>query len=160
MSDDLDPDDDGQDPDPTTQQGQQQTATIPAAELRVLRKAVKQNEDLGKKLAEYQQRDALRDAGIDLKPLQVRALFNVHEGEATPEALKATALELGYIQPPDPEVPDAEIAAHRRTAEASAGGAVSGKPDYRAAALEAPLGQQGDTEFWENARKAGLVVER
>lgn len=67
----------------------------------------------------------VRDAGLNLDPKQLKALQAVHEGDWTPEAVKATAGELGFGQaPPAPQnqpTPE-ELAALTRINQATSGG--------------------------------------
>ena len=70
--------------------------------------------------------------GPALSDKQMKALIVSHEGEFTPDALQATAAELGFVPKetpdptPTPETPtavsDAEMQAHQRIAEATAQG--------------------------------------
>lgn len=66
---------------------------------------------------------AVRDADLNLDPLQRKALLSVHEGERTADAIKETATKLGFAAPPPavPEVPAEELARLQRINAASAG---------------------------------------
>lgn len=73
------------------------------------------------KYQEMERKLALRDAGLSLSEKQIKAFVAAHEGEWSPEAVKATAEALGFSGAPKVEVPAAEVAAHQRMQEASAG---------------------------------------
>jgi hypothetical protein len=67
---------------------------------------------------------ALLEAGLDLSEKQRTALFATHEGDLSPEALKATAAELGFIAeqaPAEEQTTPEERAAHQRMQEATGG---------------------------------------
>ena len=59
-------------------------------------------------------------------PAKMKALFSTHEGEYTPDALRATAQDLGFVAPPPPDVPEEETEAHDRMFRASAGASPTG----------------------------------
>ena len=92
-----------------------------------LRKQLKQaQKDLrdaqaGSAAAEEARREiALLRAGLDLKPSQIKALTATHEGEWTPDAVKATAEELGFIS--GSAVSSEEAESLNRINEATRGG--------------------------------------
>ena len=94
-----------------------------------LRKQLKQaQKDLrdaqaGSAAAEEARREiALLRAGLDLKPSQIKALTATHEGEWTPEAVKVTAEDLGFISASS-EVSNDEIQTLNRMSEATRGSA-------------------------------------
>lgn len=70
------------------------------ANIRQLREKAKRADELAVQLAELQRKDAFRSAGID--PSDKRAAYFVkgYEGELDPEAIKAAALEAGFLNPP------------------------------------------------------------
>lgn len=92
---------------------------------------------------------AIRDAGLELNAKQLRALEATHEGEWTPEAIKASAAELGIgaevtPPPPTPAVPPEEMAAAQRLTNAATGAVQTNtSPDddftARSAALKADV---------------------
>lgn len=77
--------------------------------------------------------NALLKAGLgDLNDLQQKALIASHEGDLTPEALKATAATLGFTAETKEEAPQVsaeEQAAHARVATVTTGASASGEPD-------------------------------
>jgi hypothetical protein len=65
--------------------------------------------ELEQQLADAQRELAFQKAGLgDLSDLQVKALGAAHEGDVTPDALKATAKALGFVkdEQPDEKTPD------------------------------------------------------
>lgn len=60
------------------------------------------------KLDSFTRNESIRAAGLELDDVKRKALEAVHAGEWTPDALKQTAVQLGWAQPPPPEVPPAE----------------------------------------------------
>ena len=66
---------------------------------------------------------AFRDAGLSLNDLQRKALLATHDGELKPEALKATAETLGFVQAPAsaPVQDDPSLAVHSQIAADAAG---------------------------------------
>lgn len=98
----------------------------------------RESEELKAKLAEYERKDLVRDAGLELNDKQVKALWAAHDGESTPDALKATAASLGFAKDASTEVSAEEIAAHERVASAATPVA---PPPAASSALEAALNQ-------------------
>lgn len=90
-------------------------------QLKESSKRAKEAEELRTKLSEFERRDAIRAAGLELNDRQVRALLASHDGELTAEDLRATAVDLGFAQD-ETEVPEEEQAAHERVAAAAKGG--------------------------------------
>ena len=148
-------DDDLDDDDIETPQPQQRRQPT-EAEIRIWRKNAKKWEQAEPELTKLQRENLLlRTPGLaDLSDKQMRALFATHDGDQTPEALRATAQDLGFVAAPPPEVPDAEVQAHQRIAQASQGADAS-TPDPLAGALNA----QTEQEFWAQAEAAGVVQQ-
>ncbi len=79
---------------------------------------------------------ALLKAGIDLDSPTGKLFAKAYDGEATVEAIKASATEFGLIgqatpAPEAPSVSNAELAAHSRIASTSAGADSVGQYDAR-----------------------------
>ena len=115
-------DDDLDDDDIETPQPQQRRQPT-EAEIRIWRKNAKKWEQAEPELTKLQRENLLlRTPGLaDLSDKQMRALFATHDGELTPDALRETATDLGFVAPPPPEVPNEEVAAHDRMFKAAAG---------------------------------------
>ena len=83
-----------------------------------------------KELAEARKQIAVLQTGLTLKPKQVTALFAAHDGEMTPDALRATAIDLGFAEPPEdeeaPELVEARAQA-QQVQRATAGASPPGK---------------------------------
>lgn len=126
------------------------------AEIRIWRKEAKKWKEAEPQLTKLQQENlVLRTPGLNaLSERQMRALFATHDGEQTPDALRATAQDLGFVAAPEPEVPDAEMAAHQRLIDASAG-AASVTPDPLDDA--AKIAQMSEQEVLAWARANGRL---
>lgn len=79
----------------------------------------RESEELKARLVEYERKDLVRDAGLELNDKQLKALWAAHDGESTPDALKATAASLGFAKEDTSQIPAEEVAAHQRVASAS-----------------------------------------
>lgn len=150
MPDNYDDDQDDLEPEPQPQQRRQPTE----AEIRMWRRDAKKWADAEPELTKLQRENLLlRTPGLgDLSDKQMKALFATHEGDLTPDSIRATAQDLGFVAPPAPEVPDEEVAAHQRIAAASSG-AGAATPDPLAGVLDAA----NEQEFWAKAEAAGIV---
>lgn len=112
------PDDDTDDPD--DQGGREvKVVQIPRSQIRSLEKKAKERDDMAAENTRLTRQLALRDAELKLNPKQLTALERTHDGDWTPEAIKATATELGFFTPEPP--PTEELEAHQRMTNASAG---------------------------------------
>lgn len=106
-------------------------------QLKAANKKAAQVDELNAKVTQLEQGNVVRSAdlktpdGKALSDKQVSALLKVHDGELTPEALRATAVDLGFAAPPEPAVPPEELDTHQRVAEASAGAGAAAKVDPR-----------------------------
>lgn len=118
--------------------------------IKELEKQVKEGDATKASLAAAEQRLAVYEADLKLSAKQVKALFASHDGDDfSPEALKATAVELGFAKAEEP-VSDEEREAQERVAAASTGA----QPE--ATARFDPRGLSED-EFWRQAEEAGVT---
>lgn len=103
----------------------------PSEDFKALRKKAATADRLEPENTSLRTENALLKAGLgDLNERQQKALIASHDGDLTPEALKATATELGFTVEDKPaeetkQVSDAEQAAHQRAAEATSGAQAS-----------------------------------
>lgn len=88
---------------------------------RTLSKEAKAGKQAQQRLAEIERERTIQSAGLgELGDRKMAALLAAHgDGEFDPETLKQTAIELGFIAPPEPEVPDEELDALDRVEQAS-----------------------------------------
>lgn len=98
--------------------------------IKDLRKQAKRANELDAEVKQLRQESAILKAGItDLTPAKQKALLAAHEGELDPDAIRKTAIELGFAADKSnteaPQVPAEEQAAHQRAAEATAAAAPS-----------------------------------
>ena len=126
-------------------------------QIRDLEKQVKASQTAAQEAEQLRRENLiLRTPGLnELSDRKIKALFATHDGEFTPDALKATAIDLGWVQPPEPEVPDAEREAHARMEGVATGASSATAHDPVADALSAG----SEDEFWAKAQAAGLVAE-
>lgn len=61
-------------------------------------KLAKENAQLQARLADLERGQVFAEAGLTLTPKQRAALLAAHDGDPTPEAYRATAVELGFAQ--------------------------------------------------------------
>lgn len=99
-------------------------ARLPRDQVRRLERKAKLADkvpDLEQKVAEYERRDLFRAVGIDPEDTKAKWFAKGYDGAMTPEAIKAAAIEGGFMAPDKAEVSDEELAAHGALASAAAG---------------------------------------
>lgn len=107
-------------------------STINNAELRKLRKQASENAELRNQLASEQRLRVFAEVGIPVSDPAAKYFVRGYEGELTPEAIKAAAIEARVLAPSAPVSP-AEVAAHNAAIAAGAGaGTPSTAPDFQA----------------------------
>jgi hypothetical protein len=85
---------------------------------RELEAKAKRGDEAVEELAQAQRELALHKAGLaDLNDKQVKALAAAHEGDFTPEALQATATELGFTKPEPAEQEQPEVPSNNQPPE-------------------------------------------
>lgn len=87
---------------------------------------------------------ALIRAGVDLDSPQGKLFAKAYDGDPTVEAIRKSAEEYGMLQPPAPAVDPAELAAHNRVSQASAGSPAAPPADPLADLNAIPLMKNGD----------------
>jgi hypothetical protein len=147
MPDDLDSPDDDQQPDNSV--------------IRTLREKAERTDAAETKAQQLERELTLHKAGLnDLSDKEIKALTAVHDGEWEPDALKATATELGFVKQPDgtdipaPKVSPEELASMNRMAAAS-GGTPPPPPDLDSQIAAA----QNPEELKAVLRAAGRLAE-
>lgn len=90
-----------------------------------LRKALKSAEQRASELegraTAAERKLAFLGAGIPDTPRN-QYFINGYQGELDPEAIKAKAIEDGFLDKPEPKIPDGELEAHDELSQASVGG--------------------------------------
>lgn len=100
-------------------------------QLKEANKRAKEADELREKVTLMERRSALSAAGLSINDRQFKALQAAHEGDWTPDAVKATAVDLGWIkEEPAETVPAEEVDFHRR--QLGATGVPAGNPDLHA----------------------------
>lgn len=113
----------------------------------------RENAELKTRLAAMERKEAFTSAGLSLTDKQQAALLAAHgDTDLTADALKATAIELGFAQPPADDqqaVRDQAVADQQKIASAQAGGTPPPTvPDLNTQVVAAE--QAGD---WAKARQ-------
>lgn len=98
---------------------QPKMAQLHPAELRKLRKEAAKAADLEARLAELERRDIFAQAGIPTSDPAAKYFIKGYDGELTPEAIRAAAIE-ARVMPATTTTP-AEQAAHEAATNAAAG---------------------------------------
>lgn len=141
-------------------ENQRKRIEVDAADWRATRKKAKDYDATAKERDEARQQLAIYDAGLtSLTQKQRAALLRTHEGEFTAEALKETAVELGFWKPPE-ETDEAEedAGAIQRMSEATAGTQPAGAQNERQRILqELDPTQLNEEEFWAKAQSLGVA---
>lgn len=91
-------------------------------ELKQAHKELREAKEGSQAAANAVQEIALLRAGLDLTPAKLKAFRAAHEGEWTPEAVLATAEELGFAQPKEDGAKKEELDALGRMNDAARGG--------------------------------------
>jgi len=90
-------------------------------QLKAAKAEAKEANDLRAQVLRLTNDGVIRDAGLTLNDRQKAALQATHEGTWTPEAIKATAQDLGFLPPPAPVVDDPSLSQLDQITAASAG---------------------------------------
>lgn len=131
------------DPTEATDDGSQQSGKGLRAQLEAQVAENKTLREQAERAAQLERELSLHRAGLGhLSDKQARALAAAHDGEYTPDALKATAKELGFGASPTGESTPAAAQDPDYSAEAAELAGISGAPDVPAAA-----GQMTQAEF-------------
>lgn len=104
-----------------TDQQQDQGLEPETEGIKQLRARAEKAAELERKVAEFERREAFRDAGIDLKDSRNQYFVKGYEGELTAEAIKAKAVEDGFLADTEQQQRDTELQAHQRADTATAG---------------------------------------
>lgn len=142
-------------------------STISNAELRKLRKDRERRQELEEKVAQLERREVFARAGIPVDDPGAKYFVKGYDGELTPEAIKAAAVEARILE--SQGATPAEVAGHQAAQAAAAGGTPpSIGPDYQARLAElakkqfAPADDQGRAahiaEITRLAKEAGANI--
>lgn len=125
--------------------------------IKALEAQVAEKEQLEAKVRQFEQSEAMRGAGLELDEVRRRAFEAAHQGAWDAEAVRATAVQLGWAAPPDPAVPNEEIAGHQRLQAAFTGGTTT--PPDPEQELDAKLaGASNQDEFMAMYRESGRPI--
>lgn len=112
------------------EEGNQRFVQLPAEDLRNLRKAAKERNDLQAQVDAHQRELAFSRAGLDLSDPKMGYFTKGYEGELTADAIRATAQEHGFIQGTPPPN-QANLTGQQRIANASSGAGETPPPDLQ-----------------------------
>jgi hypothetical protein len=122
------------------------TRTVPRDVLKRLEKQAAEGKALAEQNAKLERRLAFADAGINTSDAKLGYFAKGYDGPLDPAAIKAAAVEAGFLDAPAPVVPDEERAAHERVSAAAAGVSSAPSEDLMAEARRignaAPKGQE------------------
>jgi hypothetical protein len=104
-----------------TDQQQDQQPELESEGIKQLRARAEKAAELERKVAEFERRDAFRDAGIDLSDKRNQYFVKGYDGELSAEAIKAKAIEDGFLTDGEQQQRDSELQAHQRADQATAG---------------------------------------
>lgn len=125
-------------------------------DLKEASKRAQRVDELETRLAAYESEQAVRAANLDgLNERQMKALLATHEGDMTPDAIRQTAVDLGFAQPPEPAVTAEGQAAHERIAAATAGGTAPSKVNP----TDVLTPDLSEDEYFAKAAELGLTVD-
>lgn len=127
--------------------------------IRTLRRQAKKSGEFEQRATAAERELAVFKAGLaDLSDVQRKALLSTHEGDLTPDGLKATATALGFVKTAEaePEVPAEELAQHDRLASAAAGAGPAPKQQLEEAIANAKTPE----ELTSVLEQAGAATRR
>jgi hypothetical protein len=123
--------------------------------LKELRRKAKERDQFEAELSQTRQENAVLTAGLgELSDRQRKALLATHDGDLTAEGLRESAVELGFVKAPEPDVPDGEREAHQRVQQAAASAEPAGSPNVAAEIAAAKT----ETELKAILEREGLAV--
>lgn len=140
------------------EQEQSRTVTLDRKQIRSLERDAKSAREANGKVAELERRLAFSDAGINASvDPKLKYFVAGYSGDITAEAIRAAAEEAGFLTPVTPQASDAEMAAHDRVSDASAG-AGNRPQDDPVAKLREAAATGGRQAVLDQIRKDGRRV--
>lgn len=100
---------------------QQHDETSESEGIKQLRARAEKVPGLEQKVADYERREAFRDAGIDLNDSRNKYFVKGYDGDLTPDAIKAKAVEDGFLEDSEQVEKTGELEAHQRADRATSG---------------------------------------
>lgn len=110
--------------------------------LRQLREKARRADDAEAENQRLKRQLVFADAGLKLDDMKRKALEASHEGDWTADAIRDTAVKLGWAEPPKPDVPPEEFQAQDAIARASSGQQAAQPADDLNAAIKACKNEQ------------------
>jgi hypothetical protein len=133
-------------------ESQDSRAQIPVEDLRNLRKKAKAADEAERRAAKAERELAFAKAGLDLGDAKVGYFVKGYDGDLTPESIRATAVELGFVAAPQA---DQQAALEARSIEQITSTAAGGQPATFDVAAELSAARN-EREVMSILRRAGV----
>jgi len=136
-----------------------------AGDIKSLRRAANGKKKLEQELAELKRELAFAKAGIDPADPKMRYFVKGYDGEMSAEAVRAAAMEAGFLQSqqpqqaPDPQVSASVAAAQDRVVQAAAGAISQDNSEQAALArLQQAMEEGGMEAMMDVAQQYGIPI--
>lgn len=103
-------------------------ARLPVNDLRALRKASKERDELSRQLDAHTRELAFSRAKLDLDDPKLKYFIKGYEGDLTPEAIRTQAEADGFLQPKQSDSRE-DVKAQQRITRASSGASETPNPE-------------------------------
>jgi hypothetical protein len=127
--------------------------------IQSLRDAAERGRKLEPKVANLERENAFLRAGIDPDDTSLKYFYRGYDGELNPDAIKAAAIEAGFVAPPPP---DPAVQAHQQgqgqVQAASAGTEAAYDPAGAVYAMQQAMAEGGVEAMMAAGRTYGLPV--
>ena len=114
-------------PDPDETNDDLNEGQISVDDLRALRKAAKERDDLAARMAQQERELAFAKAKLDLDDPKIKYFVKAYDGELTPEAIRTQAEADGFLEARR-QATQQDVATQHRIANASAGSGETPNP--------------------------------
>lgn len=104
-------------------------ARLPVNDLRALRKASKERDDLSRQLEAHTRELAFSRARLDVEDPKLKYFIKGYEGDLTPEAIRAQAEADGFVQSQQQDTKREDVRAQQRITRASSGASETPNPE-------------------------------
>lgn len=134
-----------------------------SGDIKSLRRAANSKKKLEQELAELRRELAFAKAGIDPSNPKMRYFVKGYDGEMSAEAVRAAAMEAGFLQSqqqaPDPQVSASVAAAQDRVVQAAAGAISQDNSEQAALArLQQAMEEGGIDAMMDVAQQYGIPI--
>lgn len=130
-----------------------------SGDIKSLRRAANSKKKLEQELAEMRRELAFAKAGIDPNDPKMRYFVKGYDGEMNADAVRAAALEGGFLASQQPQEPPSDGGAQARVMQASAGAVAQDTGEASAlAAMQQAMEEGGMESMLEVARQYGIPI--